>query len=141
MRYGKKFDWFLLASGILFGALNGVISPFVLVINLRLINALLVGQAEYEAGGINIDTFTSGMVEACLLYLAVAVAMFIAGFIGVSNLILLLIIPMFQTLSMCTLSHRQVRVIQQKFLLHVLNQDIAWLDQNQIGALTEKASA
>jgi hypothetical protein len=39
------------------------------------------------------------------------------------------------------LTQRQVRIIQQKFLIHILNQDMAWLDEHQVGALTEKVSA
>jgi hypothetical protein len=38
-------------------------------------------------------------------------------------------------------SQRQIRTIQQKFLIHVLNQEMAWLDKHQTGALIEKVSA
>lgn len=47
----------------------------------------------------------------------------------------------FQVLMITIVCQRQVRIIQRKFLHHVLNQDMAWLDQHQIGALTEKVSA
>lgn len=84
MRYASRFDWFLLISSLSFGALNGIIGPFVLVVNLKLVGSLLRAEAEYNNGGIDMDKFTSGMVEACLEYLAIGAAMFVAGFLGVS---------------------------------------------------------
>jgi hypothetical protein len=84
MRYSNKFDWFLLIASILFGCVNGILGPMVLIVNLKLIGSLLTAQDEYENATIDIDKFTSGMVEACLLYFAIAAAMFVAGFVGVS---------------------------------------------------------
>jgi hypothetical protein len=84
MRYASRFDWFLLISSLSFGALNGIIGPFVLIINLKLVGTLLRAEAEYHSGGIDMDKFSSGMIQACLEYLAIAAAFFITGFVGVS---------------------------------------------------------
>jgi hypothetical protein len=53
MRYASNFDWFLLITGLSFGALNGIIAPLSLIVNLRLIGSLLTAQAEYEKGEVS----------------------------------------------------------------------------------------
>jgi K+ transporter len=83
MRYATTLDWVLLILALIFGSLNGIIWPFVLVVNLKLVGSLLDAQAEYETGQIDMDKFTNGMTEACLWYFVIACAIFVAGFIGV----------------------------------------------------------
>ncbi|KAI6184938.1 Multidrug resistance protein pgp-3 [Aphelenchoides bicaudatus] len=119
MRYASGLDWFLLVCGLSFGVLNGILGPFILIINLKLVGSLLRAQVQFDsATGIDLETFTHEMLEACLQYFLVGASFFITGFIG-----------------------RQIRSIQQKFLIHVLNQEMNWLDQHQTGALIEKVSA
>lgn len=84
MRYSSKLDVFLLVCSVIFGSLNGIFGPFVLIVNLKLVGSLLVAQVEYETTGINMDKFTHLLIEACLEYFAIAVFMFVAGFIAVS---------------------------------------------------------
>lgn len=59
MRYATRYDWILLVTGLLFGSASGIIGPFALVANLKLVGSLLTAQAEYDREGqIQMEKFT-----------------------------------------------------------------------------------
>jgi hypothetical protein len=85
MRYATVLDWFLLIGSFSFGIVNGIIGPFVLVVNLKLVGSLLRAEAAYHNGGIDMDKFTNEMIVACAEYFAIGMAMFVAGFLAVNS--------------------------------------------------------
>jgi ATP-binding cassette subfamily B (MDR/TAP) protein 1 len=84
-------------------------------------------QADYNAGQIDLDWFTTEMLFYIRLYFLLGTIIFCLEYIAMS--------------SFFTLCERQVHRIRKKYLSSVLNQDIAYFDTNEIGKLTQKMSS
>ncbi|KAI6184939.1 Multidrug resistance protein pgp-3 [Aphelenchoides bicaudatus] len=127
MRYATRNDWILLCIGSLLTALNGAVFIGILIVFGYIVDIIIKGQSQYDNGGLEKQWFRSELLNICWIYVVGAVVIFGSGFPGVSLLHLV--------------SERQIHRIKQKFLFHVLNQDVTWLDKNEVGKLTQKMTA
>lgn len=127
MRFGTRFDWFLLCVGVAGSALGGALVPLTSVIFYDLTNTLTEGQARWEDGRFDFALFRDELLRAIVLYLLLGCATFLVVYVGMAALF--------------ALSERTVDTLRKKFLYRVLHQDTHWFDQNEVGKLTQKLSS
>lgn len=128
MRYATKFDWLLVVAGLLCSISSGGLGPSACIIFQGITNALIAAQAQLDNDGqIDIPWFTSEMLIYIQMYFYLGIAIFILEYIAMSCFF--------------TLCERQVHRIRQEYLSTVLNQNIGWFDQNEVGKLTQKMSS
>uniref|UniRef100_A0A158PBN0 ABC transporter, ATP-binding protein n=1 Tax=Angiostrongylus cantonensis TaxID=6313 RepID=A0A158PBN0_ANGCA len=90
-------------------------------------DTLIIGERNYSSGELDIEVFSSNVLYYCSLYLILG---------GV-----LLDVLDFENVSLFTFCERRVHSVRTKYLRAVLRQDMTWLDNQQIGALTMKMSS
>ncbi|GMS96557.1 hypothetical protein PENTCL1PPCAC_18732, partial [Pristionchus entomophagus] len=123
-RYATGFDHFLIISGVLLGFAQGCLKSANGLIFRHLADAFIEGQALWDAGKFDYDTFEYNSLISIQKYAIFGGGVFIFGF-----------------LSMCcfhTVSTRQIYIIRAKYFESVLRQDMAWFDNNQTGSLITK---
>ncbi|KAI6195157.1 Multidrug resistance protein pgp-3 [Aphelenchoides besseyi] len=128
MRYATKFDWFLLAAGLMFSVLNGFLAPLSLFAFQHLTDIQIRGQKQFDsAKGLDTQWFTRSIIEWAIIYFTFGVVLFIVGY-G-------------QTRCFIKLSDRQAHQIKLAFMRSVLNQDSTWFQTTSTGYLTQKLSS
>ncbi|KAI1729427.1 ABC transporter transmembrane region domain-containing protein [Ditylenchus destructor] len=129
LRYAELKDWILLALGILASVFSGMLSPISQFITRDVTDTMLQGEVYYENNTFNefVDQFSSKMMVGAQQYF----------YLGMMSFVLM------STSMGCffTLCERQVHRIRKKFFEAILNQDMVWIDENQIGSLTQKLSS
>ncbi|KAI6219466.1 Multidrug resistance protein pgp-3 [Aphelenchoides besseyi] len=128
MRYATKFDWFLLAAGVMFSVLNGFLAPLSLFAFQHLTDIQIRGQKQFDsAKGLDTQWFTRSIIEWAIIYFTFGVVLFVVGY-G-------------QTRCFMKLSDRQAHQIKLAFMRSVLNQDNTWFQTTSTGFLTQKLSS
>lgn len=84
MRYGTTADWCLLWAGVGLSVVAGCISPLGSVVFRGITNTLLRGQAEYDQGGIDFNTFAPDVIFFVEMYLALGLTTFVFSYLSVS---------------------------------------------------------
>ncbi|KAJ1370036.1 hypothetical protein KIN20_031666 [Parelaphostrongylus tenuis] len=123
-RYATRLDFCLLLLGAVLAVMQGTLSSLSTLIFKHLLDALIIGQFEWEMGIFDDYEFTQLAMNAVYNYTAFGLSQFILGF-----------------LSMCcwhTVCERQVFQIRNRYFGAVLRQDMAWFDRNETGALTSR---
>uniref|UniRef100_A0A8R1DLX2 ABC-type xenobiotic transporter n=1 Tax=Caenorhabditis japonica TaxID=281687 RepID=A0A8R1DLX2_CAEJA len=120
-------DYLFLLGGFVFSACNGALLPFNSLIFEGITNVLMQGEAQWQNGTFDYDTFSGGIKHYCLNYFLLGVFMFAASYL--SNACLY------------TMCERRLHCIRKHYLRSVLRQDAKWFDQNTIGGLTQKMSS
>ncbi|KAI6170210.1 Multidrug resistance protein pgp-3 [Aphelenchoides besseyi] len=127
MRYAERFDWILASIGILLSCVHGCLPACNMIIFRGITQTLIHAQSDYNAGHLDLSSFTSSMILYISLYLTHGIVTFIIGYISISCFF--------------TLSERQTHRIKKEFLRTVLNQDQPWFEKNNVGKLTEKMTS
>ncbi|KAI1720374.1 ABC transporter transmembrane region domain-containing protein [Ditylenchus destructor] len=127
LRYADYKDWLLLICGLITSVGTGCATPLQMIIFRGITDALMEGQAHYDNGTLNMDDFSAKIMAHVWQYFILGVVSFILIKAAMSCFF--------------TLCERQVHTIRKKFFEAVLNQDMAWFDKNEVGALTQKMSS
>ncbi|KAI6221651.1 Multidrug resistance protein pgp-3 [Aphelenchoides besseyi] len=139
MRYATKSDWILLIVGVVCSAGNGAVSSAILMLFGRIVNAIVQSQTLYDAGNLdsieNSRGFKAELLDCSIIYFCAVLIILLLGFFGVQNPI------EWRSFCLHLACERQIARIQQKFLQQVLNQNVSWLDENEVGKLTQKMTA
>ncbi|WKX97611.1 hypothetical protein Q1695_013350 [Nippostrongylus brasiliensis] len=125
-RYATKVDFALMLLGAIFAATQGAFNSLSSLIFRHLMDALIIGEFEWQAGIFDDYEFTQLAMKAVYRYTLFGCLQLLLGF-----------------LSMCcwhTVCERQVHQIRNRYLGAVLRQDMAWFDKNETGALTTRMS-
>ncbi|EYC17794.1 hypothetical protein Y032_0029g1873 [Ancylostoma ceylanicum] len=125
-RYATKLDFCLMFFGALLAATQGTLNSTSSLIFRHLMDALIIGQFEWDIGVFDDYEFSQLAMNAVYSYTLFGTCQFILGF-----------------LSMCcwhTVCQRQVYQIRNRYFAAVLRQDMAWFDKNESGALTTRMS-
>ena len=85
------------------------------------------GQFDHDNGTLNIDEFTAGIMYSVSHYFMLGIFCFCIANVSRG--------------CMFTLCERQVHMIRKRFFGAVLNQEAAWFDFNEVGAITQKMSS
>ncbi|KAK6033972.1 hypothetical protein COOONC_28525, partial [Cooperia oncophora] len=112
--------------GAVLAATQGALSSASSLIFRHLMDALIIGEFEWDAGIFDDYEFTQLAMNAVYRYTLFGLLQFTLGF-----------------LSMCcwhTVCERQVYQIRNRFFASVIRQDMAWFDRNESGALTTRMS-
>ncbi|CAI2356592.1 unnamed protein product [Caenorhabditis sp. 36 PRJEB53466] len=120
-------DYLLLLGGFIFSAASGALLPFNSLIFEGITNVLILGEAQYQNGTFDYDSFSGGIKHYCLNYFLLGVYMFVCTYL--SNACLY------------TMCERRLHCIRKHYLRAVLRQDAKWFDENTIGGLTQKMSS
>uniref|UniRef100_A0A7E5A008 Multidrug resistance protein 1 n=1 Tax=Panagrellus redivivus TaxID=6233 RepID=A0A7E5A008_PANRE len=127
LRYATTFDYLLLFVGVTSAFLNGVTYPLNTLAFQGIINYLTDAQNEYDNGDIDKDKLTYGINKYAWMYFGIGCVIFVLTFLGMSALYIL--------------CEKQVQQIRKRYLQSILNQDVEWFDQNEVGALTHKMTS
>ncbi|KAI6198448.1 Multidrug resistance protein pgp-3 [Aphelenchoides besseyi] len=124
MRYATPWDWLTLIVGTTCIMLVSLQKIGSLLIYGRVAEILIEAEGRYERDALDMRWFQSQLVPTVLLYFAQCAISLILYF----------------TASACflTLCERQIHRIRQRLFARILNQDIPWLERNQVGNLTQK---
>ncbi|KAL6734422.1 hypothetical protein Aduo_004964 [Ancylostoma duodenale] len=125
-RYATKLDFCLMFFGALLAATQGTLNSTSSLIFRHLMDALIIGQFEWDVGVFDDYEFSQLAMNAVYSYTLFGAGQFVLGF-----------------LSMCcwhTVCQRQVYQIRNRYFAAVLRQDMAWFDKNESGALTTRMS-
>ncbi|XGW12862.1 hypothetical protein V3C99_013481 [Haemonchus contortus] len=125
-RYATKLDFCLMLLGAVFAATQGTFNSVSSLVFRHLMDALIIGEFEWQAGIFDDYEFTQLAMNSVYRYTLFGLIQFTLGF-----------------LSMCcwhTVCERQVYQIRNRFFGSVIRQDMAWFDQNDSGALTTRMS-
>ncbi|KAI6183876.1 P-glycoprotein 3 [Aphelenchoides bicaudatus] len=127
MRYATKYDYFLLVTGVLLSAAYGTMPAFNTIAFRGLVNTLTIAQSQYNQNGtINLEEFTTDLSKDLLLYAFAATGSLLSGY--------------FAMYFLYTLCERQIYEMRRRFFKTILNQPIAYFDETEVGALTQKVS-
>uniref|UniRef100_A0A0N4Z7Z6 ABC-type xenobiotic transporter n=1 Tax=Parastrongyloides trichosuri TaxID=131310 RepID=A0A0N4Z7Z6_PARTI len=125
-RYANKVDYILLIIGIGLGLVQGAFNSVSSIIFKSLLDVLITGEAQYEAGVFNKTQFHHDGMHAVYMYSGFGTAVFFLAFAS--------------TCCWHIISERQVHTIRKRYLAAILRQNVAWFDVNNTGALTTKMS-
>ncbi|CBJ25073.1 P-GlycoProtein related [Caenorhabditis elegans] len=126
-RHSGCADYLLLLGGLVLSAANGALLPFNSLIFEGITNVLMKGEAQWQNGTFDYDTFSSGIQHYCLLYFLLGVLMFTCTY--------------FSNACLFTMAERRLYCIRKHLLQSVLRQDAKWFDENTVGGLTQKMSS
>ncbi|KAI1707098.1 ABC transporter transmembrane region domain-containing protein [Ditylenchus destructor] len=126
LRYANTKDWLLLSVGVIASLLNGIGTPFSSVIYRGITDTLMEGQARHTNGTLEMSNFSAKILLHVWQYFFLGTITFILANVMMA--------------SFYTLCERQVHKIRRKLFEAILNQDIGWFDNNEVGTLTEKMS-
>ncbi|KAI6212296.1 ABC transmembrane type-1 domain-containing protein [Aphelenchoides besseyi] len=127
MRYATRWDWLTLIVGTTSIMLVSLQKMGSLLIYGRVAEILIEAEGQYQRNALDMRWFQSEIVPTVSLYFVQCA----------------LSLALYFTASACflTLCERQIHRIRQRLFARILNQDIPWLERNQIGTLTQKMSS
>uniref|UniRef100_A0A0N5ANT6 ABC transporter family protein n=1 Tax=Syphacia muris TaxID=451379 RepID=A0A0N5ANT6_9BILA len=120
-RYATKIDLVLLLVAITLSLTQGALNSISSIIFKDLTNALIVGQAEWDANVFDYPKFYDVIVNSHYLYLT-----------------FIILLRSFKMSCWHTVCERQVHIIRKHYLAAVLRQNMAWFDVNEVGELTTR---
>ncbi|CAD6194446.1 unnamed protein product [Caenorhabditis auriculariae] len=127
LRHSDWRDYLLLIFGVLLSFFNGVMLPLNSLIFEGMTNVLMKGQAEYDAGSLDMPWFKHEVLHYCAMYFYLGVAIFVITYAA--------------NVCLYTMCERRLHAIRKYYLRAVLRQDARWFDEQQVGALTQKMSS
>ncbi|KAI6195926.1 hypothetical protein M3Y94_01046800 [Aphelenchoides besseyi] len=89
MRYAERFDWILASIGIFLSCVHGCLPACNMIIFRGITQTLIHAQADYNAGHLELSSFTSSMILYISLYLAHGIVTFIIGYISIVSAFIL----------------------------------------------------
>ncbi|KAK6735127.1 hypothetical protein RB195_018363 [Necator americanus] len=125
-RYATRLDFFLMFFGALLAVTQGTLNSLSSLIFRHLMDALIMGEFEWNLGIFDDYEFSQLAMNAVYNYSLFGAGQFLLGFF-----------------SMCcwhTVCQRQVYQIRNRYFGAVIRQDMAWFDKNESGALTTRMS-
>ena len=72
-------------TGIASSFTTGVLVPMSSIVFRQMVNILIAGQVEYDAGNLDKAKFANGVIFYCYLYFSIGVCTFILSFFGASS--------------------------------------------------------
>lgn len=84
MRYATYFDWLFVIFGLLFSCLSGALCPTASIIFKGITNTLMKGQADYNAGELDMEWFTNEMLLYIKMYFHLGAVIFVLEYCAVS---------------------------------------------------------
>ncbi|GMT24903.1 hypothetical protein PFISCL1PPCAC_16200, partial [Pristionchus fissidentatus] len=132
-RYAHKLDVFLLVLGGTLAIITGLGMPMLSIVmgtvtqNFIDATTQMMNATTYNdpvAMSIALDNFSNSVIQSCIEYAIVGVAIFIAASIQVSCYL--------------TACERMTDRLRRDFVRAVLRQDVAWFDQSHSGTLASK---
>ncbi|KAJ3146682.1 ATP-binding cassette, sub-B (MDR TAP), member 4 [Geranomyces michiganensis] len=123
-RYATAWDKFLITVGCIAAAGHGAGMPL-----MTIVFSDLIGSFVYFTPGVpeSIDDLNDGAKRACLLFVALAVGLFILAYIQMSFLMIA--------------GENQAKRIREEYFKALLRQDIGWFDGVSTGELTTRMIA
>ncbi|KAI6204513.1 ABC transmembrane type-1 domain-containing protein [Aphelenchoides besseyi] len=127
MRYASPFDWTMLVVGTVCAIISGFTVTSFCLIYRQMIGMLIEAEDQYQKEGIDMQQFRSKMIQNVSLCFAQSAVSFVSHYTG--------------SICFLTICDRQIDRIRKQLFHRILNQDIPWLEKNQVGKLTQKMSA
>ncbi|KAI6212279.1 hypothetical protein M3Y94_00002200 [Aphelenchoides besseyi] len=124
MRYANRLDWLRLVVGTICAMIAGFQQVANMLIYRQVTDILVEAEGHYQQNALDMRWFQSVMIPKVSLYFLQCVISLVSHYIASACFL--------------TLCERQIHRIRQRLFARILNQDIPWLERNQIGKLTQK---
>ncbi|KAI6198606.1 Multidrug resistance protein pgp-3 [Aphelenchoides besseyi] len=124
MRYATREDWLRLVVGTICAMVAGFQQVSNMLIYRQVTDILVEAEGHYQQNALDMRWFESKMIPKVSLYFAQCAISLASHYITAACFL--------------TLCERQIHRIRQRLFARILNQDIPWLERNQVGNLTQK---